>query len=231
MASVCIIPARGGSKRVPRKNIRPFLGKPIIGYSISLALRSGLFNEVMVSTDDQEVGEVAEKLGAKIPFWRSEKNSGDMATTMDVLQEVVQCYEEMGMYFGKICCLYPTAPLVRDEDFRRGYDLLDTPECQVSFPVSPFSYPVWRGFRVNERYAAEMIWPQYAMTRSQDLEPVYQDAGQWYWMKPNVIQRGGSLFEKGAHAVVLDHMQVQDIDNECDWELAEVKYKLMHNEL
>ena len=224
MKNLCIIPARGGSKRIPRKNIKDFLGKPIIAYSIEVALKSELFQEVMVSTDDEEIAEVARKYGAKVPFLRSEKTSTDFATTLDVIKEVVASYSKFGLEYDYSCCIYPTAPLVIIEHLNEGFHRLTEEKRDCVFPVVPFSYPIWRGLRIKDSLT-EMIWKEHEKSRSQDLEQVYHDAGQWYWFKPSNIN--DSLWTNNTSSVVLSETEVQDIDNETDWKLAEMKYELL----
>jgi N-acylneuraminate cytidylyltransferase len=231
MGNLCVIPARGGSKRIPRKNIRDFLGKPIISYSIKLAKQSGLFEEVMVSTDDDEIQTIAIQHGASVPFKRSIKNSDDFATTMDVLREVIDNYTKRGMNFEQVCCLYPTAPLAQLHDFKEGHRMLTEQNCQVVLPVVPFSYPIWRGLTITSSNSIRMVYPEYLNSRSQDLDKVYHDAGQWYWMLSHVIKNRISLFGEGTKVIVLDDLKVQDIDNEYDWKLAEMKYQLLNNGL
>jgi pseudaminic acid cytidylyltransferase len=226
MHNLCIIPARGGSKRIPRKNIRDFLGKPIIAYSIEVALKSGLFEEVMVSTDDEEIAEISKKYGAKVPFMRSEKTSTDFATTIDVIKEVIASYHKLGLEYDYACCIYPTAPLIKTEHLNEGFIKLSEEKRDCVFPVVPFSYPIWRGLRIKNSLT-EMIWKEYEKSRSQDLEPTYHDAGQWYWFKPDKID--DSLFTNNTSSVVLKEIEVQDIDNETDWKLAELKYELIQN--
>jgi N-acylneuraminate cytidylyltransferase len=228
MNNLCVIPARGGSKRIPRKNIKDFLGKPIISYSIEVAFSSGLFQEVMVSTDDEEIANISEKFGAKIPFLRSTKSADDFATTMDVLKEVVYDYnEKFNKVFDYICCIYPTAPLVQTIDLIKGLNLLIEKDFDTVFPVVAFGYPVWRGFRFGNEGKTQMVWEEYKNARSQDLEKVFHDAGQWYWYNP--LKVGDSLFTDNSTAIVLDEDRVQDIDTEIDWKLAEIKYELLQS--
>ena len=182
MQNLAIIPARGGSKRIPRKNIKSFFGKPIIAYSIEAAISSGLFEEVMVSTDDDEIAKIAVEYGAKIPFMRSKTNSDDYATTMDVINEVLKNYEEkQKKIFTYTCCIYPTAPLLQIKHLEEGFSKLIKHNFTSVFPVVAFGYPVWRGLTIADNGTTSMIWPEYLNSRSQDLQPVYHDAGQWYW--------------------------------------------------
>ena len=225
MGNLCIIPARGGSKRIPRKNIKPFLGKPIIAYSIELALKSGLFEEVMVSTDDAEIAEVAKAFGAEVPFARSAENANDFATTMDVLKEVLAAYEKQGRTFENVCCIYPTAPLIQENALREGFEKLCSEELSSVYPVAPFSFPICRSVTIEDG-KTKMNWPEFVNTRSQDLPKAYHDAGQWYWFVPAKI--GESLYSENSGAVVLSEMEVQDIDSETDWQMAELKYERIH---
>lgn len=229
MNNLCIIPARGGSKRIPRKNIKDFIGKPIIAYSIEAAVQSGLFDEVMVSTDDEEIVEVALKYGAKVPFKRSAENSDDYATTAQVLEEVLTNYRKSGVEFSSACCLYPTAPFVTPEYLKEGHNLLLDPEVASVFSVVKFDYPIWRGFTRNDNGVMKMVWKENINTRSQDLEPVYHDAGQWYWIKVEMFLSSKVLFTENSKGVKLSKLEVQDIDTEHDWHLAELKYEYLQS--
>jgi len=222
--NICIIPARGGSKRIPRKNIKDFLGKPIIAYSIEMALETEIFDEVMVSTDDLEIAEIAEAHGAKIPFLRSKETSDDYATTGAVIKEVVEMYRNIGKEFDSVCCLYPTAVLANSVDIRRGYELLK--DADMVLPVTEFSFPPMRSFRVNEKGLAEYRYSEYANTRSQDLEPWYHDAGQWYWYKKEVLAKDAE-FQKRI-VLKLTNLRVQDIDSNYDWQQAELKFQILN---
>lgn len=223
---IAIIPARGGSKRIPRKNIRDFLGKPIISYTIETAIASGLFDEVMVSTDDEEIARVACDYGANIPFFRSEQNANDHATLVDVLIEVVNKYETQGLFFDYICCLLPTAPLMNSEDLIKGYNRLYLEKYDSVCPVVAFSYPILRALELNDAGYLRMKWAEYAKTRSQDLRAAYHDSGTFYWINKDVLLIEKTLFAARGTAIVLDECSVQDIDTEKDWQLAELKYKL-----
>lgn len=230
MSNIAIIPARGGSKRIPRKNIKNFLGKPIIAYSIKVAIDSRLFDEVMVSTDDAEIAEIAERYGAKVPFMRSSQNANDFAGTIDVIEEVIDCYLNKKIHFDNLCCIYPTAPFVSITKIKEAYFLLQEKDFDSVFPIIPFSYPPLRGLRtINER--VQMVWPEYLQSRSQDLEIIYHDAGQFYMAKTDRILKKKSLWTDNTGVVILSEMEVQDIDTEIDWMLAELKYKLMKSDL
>lgn len=227
MHNLAIIPARGGSKRIPRKNIKDFLGKPIIAYSIEAALQSGLFEEVMVSTDDLEIAEIAIKYGAKVPFYRSAETSNDLATTMAVIQEVVSEYKNhFNKEFDLVCCIYPTAPLIQVQHLKNGLDFLLAKNFDSVYPVVAFGYPVWRGVEITNEGKTQMIWPEYKNARSQDLKKVYHDAGQWYWLKAPIILNPSTMIE--ASSIILDEIEVQDIDTLTDWKIAEMKFNFLH---
>ena len=227
MSNLAIIPARGGSKRIPRKNIREFLGKPIIAYSIQIALEIGLFEEVMVSTDDEEIAEVAKKYGAKVPFMRSVENADDHASTIDVLVEVLKIYQKRGKNFENGCCIYPTAPLLKSSFIKSGYEKLINESFYTVFPVVEFSYPIQRSLKLSSKGKVEMNWPEHLESRSQDLPKAYHDAGQFYWFNIKEILKEKKLFGKNSGAMVLPSRNVQDIDTEEDWTFAEMKSKLL----
>ncbi len=218
MTNLAIIPARGGSKRIPGKNIRPFLGKPIIAYSIEAALKSGLFATVMVSTDDEAVAATARQYGAEVPFMRSAAASDDHAPLADVVDEVLHEYSSRGSSFDFVCCILPTAPLVTPELLQKGLHLLEESGGDSMRPVARFSYPVQRAFSMQNG-ALEMLYPEYRTTRSQDLEPAFHDAGQFYWMRSKQGFRGDKRY-----GFEISQRLVQDIDEEADWEMAEMKY-------
>jgi pseudaminic acid cytidylyltransferase len=223
--SVAIITARGGSKRIPRKNVKEFCGKPIIVYSIEAALESGLFDEVMVSTEDEEIAEIAKAAGARVPFMRSGENAGDYASTDDVLLEVLEAYREQGRKFDSFCCLYPTAPFVTAEKLRRAMQLLDKADSVM--PVVAFSFPPQRCMVLNEEGELRMKWPEHAKTRSQDLEPYYHDCGQFYCCKTAPFLEYKTTDLPHMVPMIMSETQVQDIDNLDDWKIAELKYSLM----
>lgn len=223
MKNLCIIPARGGSKRIPRKNIKPFMGKPIIAYSIEAALNSGLFDEVMVSTDDVEFAEVAKQFGAAVPFLRSEKTANDYAGLTDVIDEVIATYKEKGIIFDNYCCLLSTAPFVNSDLLRQSYDLFVEKEFDTLRPIVRFDYPIQRAYRMDEDNVVSFMQPEYLNTRSQDLEKAYHDAGLFYWGTCAVGFKGNKW---GGY--VIDESVCQDIDTEDDWRMAELKYKLLN---
>ena len=226
MSSVAIIPARGGSKRIPHKNIKDFLGKPIIAYSIEAALKSGLFDEVMVSTDDAEIASVASSFGASVPFMRSAQTSNDYATTADVIREVLDCYLKSGKSFDLFCCLYSTAPFVTQNNLKEAFSKLE--EFDSVFTVVRYSYPIQRSLNVRDGKVG-MNHPQFKDSRSQDLEASYHDAGQFYFAKTDAFLKEKTLWGSNTGALILPELQVQDLDTETDWKLAEMKYKLLHN--
>lgn len=222
--ALCIIPARGGSKRIPRKNIKEFHGRPIITYSIETALKSGLFKEVMVSTDCEEIKMISQKYGAEVPFLRSETNSNDFATTIDVVNEVVEVYRKMGQTFDEICVLYPCAPFVSATDLTNAKRLLEKNDCVI--PVVRFDFPPLRSFEISAsilRYK----WPKYEKSRSQDLEDLFHDAGQWYFFR-NEEQYHESLVKSATAPLILESNKVQDIDTISDWKLAELKFQMLN---
>jgi pseudaminic acid cytidylyltransferase len=224
MNRLCIIPARGGSKRIPRKNIRDFLGKPIIAYTIEAALQSGLFDKVMVSTDDPEIAEVSKKHGAEVPFMRSASTSGDFATTADVIAEVLKQYEAEGISFEYACCCYATAPFITSIRLGEGFDRIVEKNADSVFPISAFSYPIFRSLKKSEEGRIEMIWPENMNKRSQDFPEAFHDAGQWYWFIVDRFLKSGQLFTSNSVGLEISPLEVQDIDNEHDWHLAELKY-------
>lgn len=223
---LAIIIARGGSKRIPRKNIRDFLGKPIIAYSIAAALNAECFNEVMVSTDDPEIAGIATKFGAKVPFFRSTATSDDFATTADVLAEVLMEYRNRGRDFDHACCLYPTAPFITSEKLRHGYRLLQETGADSVLPVVRFSYPIQRGLQIEDDRLS-MFSPEYMNYRSQDLSPAYHDSGQFYFFRVESFLQNQRLFTGNTVPMVIPETEVQDIDTEDDWQIAEMKYRLL----
>jgi N-acylneuraminate cytidylyltransferase len=227
MSNIAIIPARGGSKRIPRKNIKAFFGKPIIAYSIEAAIKSDVFDEVMVSTDDDEIAEIAKKYGAVVPFLRSVKTSTDMAGTAPVLLEVLSEYERLGKSFANVCCLYPCAPFVTPERLKQGMDLLFNSNADSVLPIVRFSYPPQRCLVIREGRTV-MINPENYNVRSQDLEPLYHDTGQFYCLKSSALKEEKTLFCKQTLSVVLSENEVQDIDTEDDWKAAEIKYEILN---
>jgi len=229
VGNLAIIPARGGSKRIPRKNIKSFLGKPIIAYSIETALKSGVFDAVMVSTDDEEIAEIARSFGASVPFLRSGKSSDDYATTADVVEEVLLSYKEIGVEFELGCCIYPTAPLIKNDKLKESFDLLTRQSFDTVFPVVQYSYPIQRAIKVDEQNKMNLFFDEYKNSRSQDLEELYHDAGQFYTFSVAKFLEKKELWTQNTGVIVLDELEVQDIDTITDWKLAELKYGLIQN--
>jgi len=226
MDIIAIIPARGGSKRIPRKNIRLFRGRPIIEYAIRTALAAGCFSEVMVSTDDEEIAQVAVQGGAQVPFMRSREAASDYATTAEVLLEVLERYREAGREFVLGCCIYPCSVLIGPERLQEGHRLLlEDRSVNGIVPVLKFSYPVQRALRIENGWL-RMIAPENLDVRSQDLEPTYHDAGQYYWFRSEAVRSQRTLLGAGVLAVHLSDLEAQDIDSAEDWQLAELKYEL-----
>src|ERR1051326_5148317 len=227
MATIAIITARGGSKRIPRKNIRPFCSVPIIGHSINAARAAKCFDEIMVSTDDAEIAEVAGTVGAAVPFFRSPQTSDDHATTADVLVEVLTEYARRGRRFDVGCCIYPTAPFVPGRGLADGLPRLsEDRELDSVVPVVRFGYPIQRALKIRDGRLT-MICPENLNVRSQDLMPAYHDVGQFYWFRVEPFLRHKRLFAPNTAAVVVPEWSVQDIDNEDDWIMAETKYEVV----
>ncbi len=226
--AIAIITARGGSKRIPNKNIREFCGKPIIAYSIQAAIESNIFDEIMVSTDSYVIAEIAQKYGARVPFMRSDQTADDYATTSDVILEVLRNYEKMGRTFEYISCIYPTAPFVTGGKLKSAMKIIETNDCVEVMPVVEFSYPPQRCY-VIENDKMHYKYPEYSEIRSQDLEKYYHDAGQFYFYRTDeYLVRNGKI--KGdVYPLIVSTMEVQDIDNESDWKIAEIKYKLINS--
>lgn len=228
MSTIAIIPARGGSKRIPRKNIKYFLGKPIIAYSIEAALLSELFDEVMVSTDDDKIAAIARQYGAKVPFLRSPEKADDHATLSDVLMEVIETYQDKDVFFNNVCCILPTAPLTSSEKIKEAFKKFANGHYDSLCPVVAFSYPILRALEFSGDNKLQMIWPEYLTTRSQDLKPAYHDSGTFYWIKTDALKDEKTLFCKNGSAIEIPENEVQDIDTETDWKLAEIKFQLIN---
>lgn len=224
---IAIITARGGSKRIPKKNIKEFFGKPIIAYSIEAALSSNLFEIVMVSTDDVEIKEVSLKYGAEVPFMRSEKNSNDMATTRDVLLEVIDKYKSYGILFDKFACIYPTAPFLTSKILKEAYNKFILEDSNALVPIVKYSFPPQRAFILDNAYVKafdEKLFP----LRSQDLKPLYHDCGQFYFYKTEeFVSSKKNIIDKTTYIEIEENF-VQDIDSIKDWEIAELKYRIIN---
>ena len=225
--AIAIITARGGSKRIPGKNIKNFCSKPIIAYSIEAALKSGLFSEVMVSTDSQKIAQIAQEYGASVPFMRSAKTSDDYATTSDVIMEVMDNYKKLGRTFEYICCIYPTAPFVTAQKLIAAQTIMEEKHPVMVMPMTAFSYPPQRCYVMNDDGFMGYKYPQYSRTRSQDLEKQYHDAGQFYVYNAEKYLALHCQVTEGVMPIIVSELEVQDIDNEDDWKIAELKYQLM----
>ena len=222
MKAIAIITARGGSKRIPKKNIKNFLGKPIIAYSIEAAIGSEMFDEVMVSTDSEEIANIAKQYGAVVPFFRSEKTSNDFATTADVIEEVLDTYKAAGKEFDAFMCIYPTAPFLSKETIKKAFELFNGSSV---VPVVKYDFPPQRAFVIRNGFV-EYQYPNLYKCRSQDLEPIYHDCGQFYLCDVKKFYQNHTVVLPNAVPLVLGDMDVQDIDTLEDWEMAEVKYKI-----
>jgi len=227
MSNIAIIPARGGSKRIPKKNIKDFLGKPIIAYSIDVAIKSNLFDEVMVSTDDEEIADVARKYGAKIPFFRNKETANDYAGIADVVIEVIDEYKKRNKLYDNLCCILATAPFIKKDDLTISYNKLITSDFDSVFPVVRYSFPIQRAMQF-EGEKIKMIWPENMTKRSQDLKPSFHDAGLFYWTKLDIILNQKRVWTNNTSAIEISEHTAQDIDTFEDWKIAELKYKLIN---
>jgi len=227
MRNLAIIPARSGSKRIPNKNIKDFLGKPIISYTIKSAVSSNIFDEVMVSTDDKNIADISEQYGAVVPFYRSKETSNDFAIIADVVTEVLTNYKMQGKTFDNICILFATAPLITVARITESYKMLINDGFDSVFPVLKFSYPIQRALKIENKKLS-FIEPENYEKRSQDLMPTYHDSGQFYWIKTSEFENQKTLFTKNAGAIILSETEAQDIDTEEDWKIAEIKFKLLN---
>lgn len=219
---VAFIPARGGSKRMPRKNVRPFCGRPMIAWPIDAARKSGLFDRIAVSTDDDEIADVARKWGAEVPFMRPAELADDHAGTTEVIGHAVRWALDQGWPLTAVCCIYATAPFIRQEDLERGLRALESGPWAYAFAATDFGSLVLRSFRQLPDGSVEMLFPEHFQSRSQDLPPLLHDAAQFYWGRPQAWIEGRRLFDRRSTAVAIPRWRVQDIDSEDDWRLAEM---------
>jgi len=224
---LAILPARGGSKRIPRKNIRPFCGKPVIAWSIEAAQLSECFDRIVVSTDDSEIAEVARTCGADVPFTRPPELSDDHTTTVPVIAQAIQWHLNQGEAPTEVCCLYATAPFVRAKDLRHGLEVLEGKACDYVFPVTSYPFPIQRAIRMTPTGRAEMFNPEHFTTRSQDLEEAYHDAGQFYWGHASAWLAQKPIFSSEAVPIILPRSRVQDIDTLEDWAQAERLFRVL----
>ena len=227
---ICIIPARGGSKRIPRKNIKEFCGKPMIAYSIEAAIKSGCFDRIIVSTDDQEIAEVSRKYGVETPFIRPEEISDDYTGTTAVIAHAIEWLQQHGEAPEQVCCIYATAPFVSYNDIMKGQQILEDTGCDYAFSVTSYAFPIQRAISISKNKRVEMLQPQYLSVRSQDLKDAYHDAGQFYWGKAESWLSGKPIFSPEAAPIILPRYRVQDIDTPEDWERAELMLKVLQRE-
>jgi pseudaminic acid cytidylyltransferase len=219
---IAVIPARGGSKRIPRKNIKPFCGKPMIAWSSEAAQSSGLFERIIVSTDDAEIAEVAKQWGAEVPFIRPEELSNDHAGTIEVIAHATRWALDQGFNVEAVCCIYATAPFVHVADLKRGLAALQSGNWAYAFTVTDFASPIFRSFKQTVEGGVEMFFPEYFSTRSQDLPVALHDAGQFYWGRPSAWIEGKRVFDRQSSPLIIPRWRVQDIDTQEDWERAEI---------
>lgn len=232
MGAVAIIPARGGSKRVPRKNVRPFGGKPMIAWPISTALKSGLFEEVVVSTDDEEIASIAETYGASVPFRRPAELADDHTPTLPVIAHALRWLEERRSAITFACCVYATAPFLRTEHLSQGLALLQRhPTADFAFSVTSYAFPIFRALKHDADGSVSMFWPEHELTRSQDLPKAWHDAAQFYWGRPQAFHSSRGIFSARSFAVPLPRHLVQDIDSEEDWQRAELMFAAAHADM
>ena len=221
---VAVIPARGGSKRIPRKNIKLFCGKPMIAWSIEAAILSGLFERVIVSTDDKEIADVARQCGAEVPFMRPAELSNDYAGTTEVIAHATKWCLDQGLDVAAVCCIYATAPFIQIDDLQRGWEALNSGNWEYAFTVTDFAAPIFRSFKQTADGGIEMLFPEYYSTRSQDLPSALHDAGQFYWGKPLAWIEGKRVFDQCSIPIIIPRWRVQDIDTEEDWLRAELMF-------
>ena len=225
--NICMIPARGGSKRIPRKNIKAFNGKPIIAYSIEAALESNCFDQVIVSTDDNEIAEVARTYGAKVPFIRPAKLSNDYAGTIPVIKHTIEWLEGHNNTINNVCCLYATAPFIQSHTISKAFQQLLESKADYCFSVTSFAFPIQRSIRITQDDKVDMFYPENFNVRSQDLEESYHDAGQFYWGKAQAFKDELPIFSEAASPYILPRYLVQDIDTTEDWIRAEAMYRVL----
>lgn len=225
---LAVIPARGGSKRIPRKNVKVFCGKPMIAWSIEVARQSGCFDEVVVSTDDHEIAEVAKQYGATVPFMRPASLADDFTGTTPVVRHATEWFQQRGIAPSEVCCVYATAPFLQVDDLRRGLDLLLANNCSYAFSVTSYPFPIQRAIRITEQGRVEMLNPEHFNTRSQDLEEAWHDAGQFYWGRAEAWIAERLMFSRESVPIVLPRHRVQDIDTSEDWSRAEVMFEIIN---
>ena len=223
--NLCVIPARGGSKRIPRKNIRDFCGKPMIAWSIEAAIKSGLFEHIVVSSDDDEIAAVATSLGAAVPFRRPVELADDHTATRPVVNHAIREAEQRFGRPAHVCCIYPTAPFIQIDDLQRGLEQLINAGADFAFTVTHFAYPIQRALQLTESGRVAMFQPEHLKTRSQDLEEAYHDAGQFYWGRTEAFLEDRDTFSADSMPIILPNWRVVDIDEQEDWERAELLFR------
>lgn len=223
--NIAVIPARGGSKRIPRKNIKLFHGKPIIAYSIECALASGCFDRIIVSTDDAEIADIAQQYGAEVPFMRPAELADDYTGTLDVIKHAIESLSDLVIEEALVCCIYPTAPLLEPQDLQNGHDILcQQPDIQYVFSAVAFDFPIQRALYVNNAQEVAMFQPEHAQTRSQDLPAAYHDAGQFYWGRTEAFLSKKQIFSSHSKIITLPAIRAVDIDTLEDWNLTEALF-------
>ena len=225
--TIAIIPARGGSKRIPRKNIKPFFGKPMIAYSIEAAINAKLFDEIIVSTDDDEIADIAQKFGASVPFMRPKELSDVFTTTGAVIEHAINFLKNRGEKIKFVCTIYATAPLIDEKYLRLGFEKLSSSNAKYAFSCTSMPFPIWRTFKITDNGRCEMFWKENFTKRSQDLEEAYQDAGQFYWANLDISSSDDIFFGQDSVPIVLPRHLVQDIDTLDDWQRAEFLYETL----
>ena len=225
--TIAIIPARGGSKRIPRKNIKPFFGKPMIAYSIEAAINAKLFDEIIVSTDDDEIADIAQTFGASVPFMRPKELSDDFTTTGAVIEHAINFLKNRGEKIKFVCTIYATAPLIDEKYLRLGFEKLSSSNAKYAFSCTSMPFPIWRTFKITDNGRCEMFWKENFVKRSQDLEEAYQDAGQFYWANLDISSSDDVFFGQDSIPIILPRHLVQDIDTLDDWQRAEFLYEAL----
>ena len=227
--NIAIIPARGGSKRIPRKNIKLFYGKPMIAWSIDAALKSNVFDHVIVSTDDMEITRIAKEHGAKVPFMRPKELSDDYTGTTEVITHATKWSQEQGWDVKAVCCIYATAPFVNTEDIVEGLRMLETEDCLYTFTATDFPAPIFWGLKRDINGGVNAMFPEFIMSRSQDLPEVFYDAGQFYWGKPESWLEGRKIFDRYSRPIFIPRWRVQDVDTQEDWDRAQILAPIILN--
>lgn len=222
--NLAVIPARGGSKRIPGKNIKSFHGLPLISYSITKAIESGCFDKVIVSTDDENIAKIARDYGAETPFLRPKSISNDFASTLDVMKHAVDYYSDKGDAIDLVCCIYATAPMLSAVDLRKGMEVMKQDGVLYAFSATSYPYPIQRALKLGSDGTIKMFSPEFENTRSQDLEEAYHDAGQFYWGKVQAFREKAPIFAQHSKMVQIERSRVQDIDTLEDWEVAEAMF-------